>query len=71
MWVLSRANTPAQIFRIELGTGRRTHWRDIPYSDPAATEVETLRVNISADGSKFVYYYAKHLSELYLAEGVK
>jgi len=26
---------------------------------------------MSADGSKFVYGYQKHLSELYLAEGLR
>ena len=71
IWVLSRATTPAKIFRIELRTGRRTLWRDVPYPDPAAIEPDTLRVVMSADGSKFVYGYQKHLSELYVAEGLR
>jgi hypothetical protein len=51
--------------------GRRTFWRAVPYTDPAATEVDSLRAVISADGSKFVYGYRKHLSELFVAEGMK
>ena len=71
VWVLNRANIPAQIFRIELRSGRRLLWRDVPYPDPAATDVDSLRLVMSADGSKFVYGYTKSLSELYLAEGVR
>ena len=33
---VNRANRLHKIFRIELRTGRRTHWRDVPYPDPAA-----------------------------------
>jgi hypothetical protein len=71
IWVLGRSTTPAKIFRIELRNGRRTLWRDVPYPDPAAVVPETLRVVMSADGSKFVYGYQKHLSELYVAEGLR
>jgi serine/threonine protein kinase len=71
VWVLNRGQVPAQIFRIDVASGRRTHWRDAPYPDPEATEVETLRLYLSADGSKFVYGYQTHLSELYVATGLK
>jgi len=71
IWVLNRQPFPAKIFRIELRTGRRVWWRDVPYPDPAAIEPESLRVVMSADGSKFVYGYQKHLSELYVAEGFR
>ena len=62
---------PAKIFRIDLRSGRRTWWREVPYPDPATIEPEQLRVVMSADGSKFVYGYQKHLSELYVAEGFR
>ena len=71
IWVLNRVTTPAQIFRVELRSGHRSHWRDIPYPDPASIEPETLRVVMSADGSRFVYGYQKHLTELYVAEGLR
>jgi hypothetical protein len=45
--------------------------RDVPYPDPAGIWIESLRVVMSADGSKFVYGYQKHLSELYVAEGLR
>jgi hypothetical protein len=73
IWVLNRNRgaPPAKIFRIELHNGRRSLWREVPFPDPAAAEFESLRLVMSADGSKFVYGYQKHLSELYVAEGLK
>jgi hypothetical protein len=71
IWVLQGRTPPTKIFRIELGNGRRTLWRDVPYPDPAAIVPGSLRVVMAADGSKFVYGYQKHLSELYVATGVR
>jgi eukaryotic-like serine/threonine-protein kinase len=71
IWVLNRGQVPAQIFRIDLTTGRRTYWRDAPYPDPASIEPPSLRLYMSADGSKLVYGYQSHLSELYLATGLR
>jgi hypothetical protein len=71
IWVLNRRQVPAQIFRIDLTTGRRTYWRDAPYPDPASIEPPSLRLYMSADGSKLVYGYQSHLSELYLATGLR
>ena len=56
---------------IELRSGRRSLWREVPYPDPAAIESDQLRVVMSADGSKFVYGYQKHLSELFVAKGLQ
>jgi eukaryotic-like serine/threonine-protein kinase len=71
LWVLNSGPVPAQIFRIDFATGRRTYWRDAPYPDPASIEPDTLRLYLSADGSKIVYGYQGHLSELYLATGLR
>ena len=38
IWVLNRDTRPAKIFRIELRSGRRSLWREVPYPDPAAIE---------------------------------
>jgi len=71
IWVINRRTAPATIFRIGLQDGHRTPWRELPYDDPAAIESEQLRVVMSADGSKFVYGYHRHLSELYVAHGLR
>ena len=70
VWVVNRANLPNKISRIDVRTGRRTYWRDAPNPDPAGTDVESLRLYLSADGNRLVYGYQKHLSDLYVAEGV-
>ncbi len=62
---------PAKIVRLDLPDGRRAFWREVPYPDPAAAENGQLRVVMSADGSKFVYSYHRHLSVLYVAEGLR
>jgi Tol biopolymer transport system component len=71
IWVLNKDTKPAKIFRIELRSGRRSLWRDVPYPDPAAIDFESLRVVMSADGTKFVYGYQKHQSGLYVATGLR
>ena len=71
IWVWNRTTTPAQIFRIELSSGKRIHWRDVPFPDPAAMEIGSLRLVMSGDGTKLVYGYVRRLSELYVAEGLK
>ena len=71
IWVLSRTTTPPRIVRIDLQDGRRVPWRDLPYGDATAVEPGTLRVVMSADGNKFVYGYHRHLSELYVAQGLR
>ena len=71
IWVLHWPPFPAKIVRIDLRTGQRSLWREVPYPDPAFIDAESLRVVMSADGKKFVYGYQKHLSELYIAEGLR
>ena len=71
IWVLNRDPRPAKTFRIELKNGRRSLWKEVPYPDPAAIEFEQLRVVMSTDGSKFVYGYQEHLSELFVAQGLR
>ena len=71
IWVLNRDTKPAKIFRIELRSGRRSLWRDVPYPDPAAIDFDSLRVVMSADGTKFVYGYQTHQSGLYVATGLR
>jgi Tol biopolymer transport system component len=71
LWVLDFRTTPSNIFRIEPGFQRRRLWREVPYLDPAFTEATSLRVVMSADGTRFVYGYQKHLSELYVADGLR
>jgi dipeptidyl aminopeptidase/acylaminoacyl peptidase len=59
---------PARILRLELGTGRRTHLREL--------EVDPLgllygNVLVTPDGQHYIYRIRRILSELNVAEGLK
>jgi hypothetical protein len=61
---------PAQVFRVDVATGKRTLWRTFEPSDAAGIDNIT-RVMISADEKAYVYGYIRTLSDLYLVEGLK
>jgi hypothetical protein len=71
IWVLDRSAAQARIFRVDVPTARRVHWYDVPYADPASIETDSLRLVMSEDGKRFVYGDQKHLSELYVVEGMR
>ncbi len=69
IWVMNRAGGP-EIFRIDVKTSRRTSWYKLPTPEPGETIVDSLLIHMSDDGNTIVYSYFKHLSELYVAEGL-
>jgi hypothetical protein len=71
IWVLGGERPPMRIFQLDVATGRRTLSREIVITDPAGLDPGFLRLLISADGKSYVYGYARTLSDLYLAEGVR
>jgi len=60
---------PAQIFRLELSTGRKSLWRTLAPADPAG--VPEIRPLPTPDGAGYVYSCDRTLSELYLMEKVR
>jgi len=71
IWVLGGERPPMRIFQLDVATGRRTLSREIVNADPAGLVADYLRLLISADGKSYVYGYARTLSDLYVAEGVR
>jgi dipeptidyl aminopeptidase/acylaminoacyl peptidase len=69
LYVLGRQN-PAQVFRVNLETGRRDLWKELAPADPAGIDA-IFTVLPAADGRGYVYSYARTLSQLYLVEGLK
>ena len=63
-------DTRVRVFRLDLTTGRRAPWYEVPYNDPASIHGTTL-LHVSADGSTLVYSYQRWLADLYLAKGLK
>ena len=61
---------PARVFRLDVATGRRELWKELMPGDPAG--ITTLLPSaISDDGKTILFIYARFLSDLYLAEGLK
>ena len=70
IFVISRGQIPAQVFRVDVGTGQRTFWRSFEPADSAG--IDTIRgVLVSADNKSYVYGYSRTLSDLYLVQGLK
>jgi Tol biopolymer transport system component len=71
VWVLGQEPSTARIFRIEIGTGARSLWRELPDADPAGLDRSWLRVLLSRDGNSYVDGYKRTLSDLHLGERLR
>jgi eukaryotic-like serine/threonine-protein kinase len=61
---------PARLFRIDSSTKKRELWRELTPSDPAG--ILAIRTIVpTADGASWFYGYTRHLTDLYLVEGLK
>ena len=61
---------PMQLHRLDVTTGRRVLWKSLVPADPVGIErLESLVM--TPDGRGYCYSYARRLSELYVAEGLK
>ncbi len=70
LFVITRGQIPAQVFRVDVATGQRTFWRSFEPADSAG--IDTIRgVLVSSDNKAYVYGYSRTLSDLYLVEGLK
>jgi len=70
LYVMTRGQIPAQVFRVDVATGQRTFWRAFEPADAAG--IDTIRgVLVSADDKAYVYGYSRTLSDLYLVQGLK
>jgi hypothetical protein len=70
VFVASFSGPRARLFRVDPGTGRREFWKEIgPADATGAWPIDGLCV--TADGSAYVYNFARRLSDLYVVEGLK
>ncbi|HEY3125004.1 MAG TPA: hypothetical protein VGK70_13205, partial [Thermoanaerobaculia bacterium] len=61
---------PARLFRIDTSTKKREFWQELTPSDPAG--ILAIRAILpTADGASLFYGYTRHLTDLYLVEGLK
>jgi len=70
LFVQRPRSLPLPVFRIDLASGARTHWRDFEPEDKAGLSY-VRDVVLSADGSAYAYQYRRWLCELYTVDGLK
>jgi dipeptidyl aminopeptidase/acylaminoacyl peptidase/tRNA A-37 threonylcarbamoyl transferase component Bud32 len=60
---------PAQIYRVDLGTGERRLWKEINPSDPAG--VLYGNIQLARDGQHYIYRVRRVTGQLFLGEDLK
>jgi Tol biopolymer transport system component len=60
---------PGNVYRVDLRTGKKEHWKTIMPSDPAG--VRTIFVSVTPDGNHYAYSYWRDLRQLIMIEGLK
>ena len=69
VFVVSGDTANRRVDRVSLATGVRTHWRSLAPSDRTGVFYLGPPV-LSADGGIMAYSYYRHISDLYLVEGL-
>jgi Tol biopolymer transport system component len=70
LFVVPRGAAPASIWKVDLRTGRREPWKELPLQDRAG--VSSLRaVVLSPESQAYSYTYQQFLTDLYLVQGLK
>ncbi len=70
LFLITHAQIPAQVFRLDVTTGQRTFWKSLEPADSAG--IDTIRGVLVGDNEKaYVYGYSRTLSDLYLVQGLK
>jgi len=70
LYVYRGGELPAEVYLLEITTGRRTLWKQLMPPDPAGVEY-VGPVLPAPDGKAYAYGYRRLLSDLYLVEGLK
>jgi eukaryotic-like serine/threonine-protein kinase len=70
LYIYQPGELPAQVDRLDLQTGQRTHWKQLMPSDPAGVE-NIGPILLTPDAQNCVYGYHRMLADLYLVEGLK
>ena len=61
----------AQVYRLDLATGRKDLVKELAPSQPAGVIVIGGNLRVTPDGTGFAYSYTRLLSELFMVEGLK
>ncbi|MFI5089498.1 MAG: protein kinase [Terriglobales bacterium] len=70
LYVYRPGEIPANVYRLELATGKKVPWKQLLPLDPAG--VATIGpILLTSDGKSYVYGFNRTLGDLYLVEGLK
>jgi Tol biopolymer transport system component len=70
LFVYRRRDIPGRLYRLDLGTGKRTIAREVMPADGAGV-VDIAPIFETPDGESYVYGFQRTLSDLYLVDGLK
>ena len=70
IFVEAADEVPQNIYRVDVATGKRSLWKALAPADMVGV-LEVWSVQISADEESYCYTYGRHLSDLYLVEGLR
>ena len=70
LYVRAPGKFPANVFRVDITTGRRELWKTFAPADRAGL-LNVDPILVTPDGRGYVYRYRFDLSDLYLVEGIK
>lgn len=70
LYVYRPGELPPKVGRLEVSTGRRESWKELPLPDPAGV-VFVRPPQMTPDGEVCVYSYSRFMTELFLAEGLR
>jgi Tol biopolymer transport system component len=69
LFVATARQVPREIFRIDLATGERSHFRDLAPLDRSGVSL-VLRVTLSSDATSYAYSYYRSLADIYAVDGL-
>ncbi len=70
LYVYKPSRLPVQVFELDIATGQRRLWKEIPISDPNAIDGNVVVV-MTPDGRSYAYSFFRGMAQLYLAEGLE
>jgi Tol biopolymer transport system component len=70
IWVFRRGQVPANVYELDVETGRRTLWKTLAPAD-ASGVYAINNVEVTPDGRLYFYSYNRVLSQLYTVTGLE
>ncbi len=67
---LGSLEVPQRVYRVDIATGKRSLWKALAPADTVGV-LDIWSVQISADEQSYRYSFGRHISDLYLVEGLR